>query len=210
MRRKSRHHVFFVDDEPSVRKAASQTLRRLGVEVKCFASGADCLEQLASGPCDLLITDVKMPEMDGIELLGEAKQVAPWLPVLVITGYADVPLAVEAMKMGAADFIEKPLRRENLTPKVEAILKASGPRDPHLGRPLTRTELKVLTLVLHGKKNKEIAALLGRSIRTVEDHRHNINRKLGARNHAELVERAIEMGLPKFPQGRSAGAIAKK
>ena len=83
MARVGKQHVFVVDDESSVRKVVAKTLERLGVEVTCFARATDCLEQLGQKPCDLLITDVKMPEMDGINLLEKAKRIAPWLPVLV-------------------------------------------------------------------------------------------------------------------------------
>lgn len=195
MGRRTKQHVFFVDDEPSVRKVVARTLERQGVEVECFAGAADCLEHLRNRACDLLITDVRMPDMDGMELLKEAGRIAPWLPILVVTGFGDVPLAVKAMRMGAADFIEKPLHKETLLRKVESILKQNTPSDPRKGRPLTRTELKVLKLVIAGKSNREIAELLRRSVRTVEDHRNHVMRKLGVRNAVELVERAIQMGL---------------
>ena len=188
-----------MDDEPSVRKVVRKTLERLGVEVTCFAGAADCLEELGSRACDLLITDVRMPRMDGIALLTEAKRIAPWLPVLVVTGYADVPAAVGAMKIGAADFIEKPLHRDTFSLKVESILRHSSPTDPDTGKSLTRTELKVLRLIIQGKSNNQIAQLLRRSIRTVEDHRYHIMHKLAAHNAIELTERTIQMSLAELP-----------
>lgn len=199
MTRKLRQQVFFVDDEPNVRKVVAKTLARLGVEVTCFASGAACLEQLASQACDLLITDFKMPKMDGIALLRKAKRIAPWMPVLIVTGYGDVPLAVKAMRIGAADFIEKPLHKETLLRKVEPMLKRSAMSDPYQGRALTQTELKVLKMIVGGKSNKEIAQVFGRALRTVEDHRNHIMRKLDTHNLIELVERAIQMGLAELP-----------
>lgn len=183
-----------------MRKVVAKTLAKLGVEVMCFARAADCLEEIGSPQmCDLLITDVKMPEMDGIALLTEARRIAPWLPVLVITGYGDVPLAVKAMRIGAADFIEKPLHKETFLRKVESLLRQNALRDPCKGRPLSMAELKVLKLILSGKSNKEIAQLLGRSVRTVEDHRNHIMIKLDAHNVIELVERANQMGLTESP-----------
>ncbi len=199
MRRRTRQHVFFVDDEQSVRKAVAKTLAKLGVEVMCFARATDCLGKIGRRTCDLLITDVRMPEMDGIALLTEARRIAPWLPVLVVTGYGDVPLAVKAMRIGAADFMEKPLHKETFLHKVESILSQNTPRDPYKGRPLTMTELKVLKLIISGKSNKEIAQLLGRAVRTVEDHRSHIMRKLDVHNVIELVERANQMGLTDSP-----------
>lgn len=201
MRRIRKQHVFFVDDEPGVRKVVARTLEKLGVEVECFADPADCLENLGPRACDLLITDIKMPEseMDGIDLLTQVKRIAPWLPVLVVTGYGDVPLAVKAMRIGAADFIEKPLHKESLSQKVKSILKQNNLADPYKGRPLTRTELKVLKLIIDKRSNKEMAKLLQRSIRTVEDHRSHIMRKLAVSNLIDLVERSIRMGLVDLP-----------
>ncbi len=193
-----------------MRKVVRRTLERLGVEFTCFAGAADCLEELGSQACDLLITDVRMPKMDGIALLTEAKRIAPWLPVLVVTGYADVPAAVRAMKIGAADFIEKPLHRDTFSRKIESILKQNSLPDPDTGKPLTRSELKVLRLIIHGKSNRKVAQLFGRSIRTIEDHRNHIMNKLAAGNAIELFERAIQMGLADFPSKPTRTARVKK
>jgi two-component system response regulator FixJ len=188
-------HIFFVDDEPQVRKVVGKTLQQLGSKVSCFASAADCLKRLHSKTCDLLITDVKMPTMDGIELLLEAKRIAPWLPVLVITGYGDIPMAVRAVQAGAWDFIEKPLDRQDFLAAVEAVLKQNGVSEPLLGKSLTKTQLRILSLVLDGKSNREMASLLHRSTRTIEFHRTRIMRKLGVKNVVGLVKRATMMGL---------------
>ena len=104
--------------------------------------------------------------------------------------------------MGAADFIEKPLHTETLLRKVKPILSQGAYPDHYKGRTLTRTELKVLKMIIDGKSNKEIAHLLGRAVRTVEDHRNHIMRKLGVHNAIELTERAIQMGLVELPPGR--------
>jgi two-component system response regulator FixJ len=205
MRTGTKQHVFVVDDEPSVCWAVAKTLKRLGVEVTCFARATDCLEQLGIQTCDLLVTDVKMPEMDGITLLKEAKRIAPWLPVLVVTGYGDVPLAVEAMRVGAADFIEKPLHKETFLQKIEPMLRQGAFPDPYQGKPLTRTELKVLKMIVVGMSSKEIAHLFGRAVRTVEDQRSHIMRKFGVHNVIELVGRAIQMGLAELPPGKQQG-----
>jgi len=191
--------IFFVDDEPKVRKIVARTLEGLGSKVSCFRRAADCLERLRRKSCDLLITDVKMPEMDGIELLIEAKKLVPWMPVLVITGYGDIPLAVKAIKAGAVDFIEKPFDRQAFILTVESALKRVTPTDPLLGKSLTRAEVKVLHLILAGKNNREIASLLNRSKRTVEVHRSRIMRKVGADNLVSLVKRATVLGLIEPP-----------
>jgi two-component system response regulator FixJ len=196
---KSGPRIFFVDDEPKVRKIVARTLEGLGSRVSCFRCAADCLERLRRKSCDLLITDVKMPEMDGIELLIEAKKLIPWIPVLVVTGYGDIPMAVKAVKAGAVDFIEKPFDRQAFILAVESALKQTTPSDPLLGKSLTRAEVKVLHLILAGKNNREIASLLNRSKRTVEVHRSRIMRKVGADNLVSLVKRATVLGLIEPP-----------
>lgn len=196
-------HIFFVDDEPNVCKMVSRTLEQRGLKVSCFARAADCLEQLRFQTCDLLITDVKMPEMDGIELLAEARRIIPSLPVLVITGYGDIPMAVTAMKAGALDFIEKSLlNRRSILLAVESVLKRNAWGDPLLGKLLSRTEMKVLRFILDGKSNKEIARLRHRSTRTIEDHRSHIFRKFGVDNLVDLTKLAAEMGLIDLPDNK--------
>jgi two-component system response regulator FixJ len=190
-----KQHLFFVDDEPGIRKVVAKTLGQLAINVKCFACAKDCLQQLQRRKCDLLITDVKMPGMDGIELLIEAKKLAPWLPVLVVTGYGDIPMAVKALKAGAVDFIEKPLDRDIFILTVQTAMKLTAAPDSKLGKPLTKTEKRVIRLILQGKSNKEISTILHRSIRTIEVHRNRIMHKLGADNLVELVKRAAAMGL---------------
>jgi FixJ family two-component response regulator len=192
MRDKARTHIFFVDDEPKVCKVVAKTLERIGSKVSCFSGATDCLKQLRHKNCDLLVTDVKMPEMDGIELLIQAKKIAPWIPAIVITGYGDIPMAVKALKAGA---VEKPLNRHIFISTVETALKRSSIADRRLGKPLTKTEKKVLQMVLNGMSNREIASNQHRSIRTIESHRNRIMYKVGAENLVELVKRAAKMGL---------------
>ncbi|MHC4271396.1 MAG: response regulator transcription factor [Planctomycetota bacterium] len=187
--------MFFVDDEPGIRTIISNELEDLGYEVTCFATADDCLKQLPAQKCHLLITDVKMPGMDGLALLGKVKHIAPWVPVMVVTGYGDVPMAVRALKSGAVDFIEKPLDREFFLHKVRSFLKSSTFDDSLLSEPLTRTELKVLQMVLQGMGNKQIAYKLGRALRTVELHRNHIMHKFGADNVVDLVKKAAFLDL---------------
>jgi len=183
-------HIFFVDDEPAVRKSVAKTLRWLRCKVTCFSNAADCLEQLRTDRCDLLITDVKMPGMDGMELVRRARAVDSWLPVLVITGYGDIPMAVKAVKAGAVDFIEKPLQRESFLAAVQTVLMQNSLKNLLRGKSLTKREQTVLRLILQGKNSREIAEMLHRSLRTIEDHRQHIMRKLKVNNVVELVKRA--------------------
>lgn len=195
----AKQHIFFVDDEPKLREVVGETLEELGLKVSCFASATDCLEQLGSKRCDLLITDVKMPEMDGMELLSKARRLAPWLPILVITGYGDIPMAVTAIKAGAVDFIEKPLDKKSFLWKVKSILQQNTFDDSYRGKPLTESEMKVLKLIIDGKSNKEIAHILHRSVRTIEVHRGHLMSKLDVDNVVDLVKRAAMMGLVELP-----------
>jgi two-component system response regulator FixJ len=184
----TKQHIFFVDDEPNVRKMVGRTLEQAELKVTCFAHAAKCLKKLHSQMCDLLITDVKMPEMDGIELLTEVKRIIPSLPVLVITGYGDISMAVTALKAGASDFIAKPLDRKTFLSAVESVLKRDTLTHPLVKKVLTKTELRVLRLMLAGKSTKEIAKLRYRSVRTIEDQRGSIMRKLGVDNLVDLVK----------------------
>jgi two-component system response regulator FixJ len=188
-------HIFFLDDEPTVREVVKETLENSNFKVSCFDSPFECLTRLRSKKCDLLITDLKMPEKDGIELLTDVQHLAPWVPVLMITGYGDIPTAVKAMKAGAVDFIEKPLDKKNFVRMIKSILKKNVAAHPELGSSLTRTEKRILQLVIDGMSNKEIATLLHRSTRTIEVHRAHIMHKLGVDNLVDLVKRVASMGL---------------
>jgi FixJ family two-component response regulator len=188
-------HIFFLDDEPTIRDVVRETLEESDFMVSCFGSPIECLACLRSQKCDLLITDLKMPEKDGIELLTDIKHLAPWVPVLMITGYGDIPTAVKAVKAGAVDFIEKPMDKKNFVRKINSILEKNVSTHPELGISLTRTETKILKLVLDGQSNKEIAVLLHRSSRTIEVHRAHIMHKLGVDNLVDLVKRVASMGL---------------
>ncbi len=199
MSKNTKQHIFFVDDEPKIREIVAETLDEIGFVVCCFACATDCLAQLDIQKCDLIITDVIMPEMNGIELLKKIRQTTPWLPVLVITGYADIPMAVRTVKAGAVDFIEKPLKKKSFVQKVKSALQQSTITNSSLDKPLTESEMKVLKLILSGKSNTEIAYLLHRSVRTIEVHRNHLMHKLDVDNVVDLVKRASTMGLIELP-----------
>jgi two-component system response regulator TtrR len=187
--------VFFVDDEPAIGKAVTSTLQEIGCDVTCFTNGMDCLAALKTQDCELLITDINMPGMNGIELIKQAKAQRPLLPVLVITGFGEIPVAVQAVKAGAMDYLEKPLDETSFIPIVKSALKINETQDDELSQMLTRTEKKILQFVVEGKGNKEIAQLLNCSVRTVENHRYRMTRKLNVDSTASLVRIAITMGL---------------
>ncbi len=202
--------VVFVDDEPTVCDAVRKTLERAGMSVRCFHGTDDCLAYLAQGRCDLLITDVRMPGKDGIELLHEARKHLPWLPVVVVTGCGDVPMAVRALKSGAADFIEKPLERDTLLGTIKALLARSAAQGVFSDLALTKAEMRVLRLILEGKNNRDVAAALHRSPRTVEVHRGHLMQKMGAGNLVELLRRAADLGLLKPSPPPGADGISPK
>ncbi len=186
-------HIFFLDDESKVREVVKETLEEADIEVTCFASPGECLAQLRSQKCDLLITDLRMPEKDGLELLADVKGLVPWVPVLMITAYGDVPTAVKAIKGGAVDFIEKPLGKRAFLQKVASILRESALANMNQCEPLTRTEMQVLRLVVDGKSNRDIANLIHRSVRTVEVHRAHVMRKCGVDDLVDLIKRCAVM-----------------
>ena len=187
--------IFVVDDDASIRKAITRTLKELDVEVASFGSGRECLAHLSKRQCHLLITDIKMPDMDGVELLKCMRDRAPWVPVLMVTGFGDVPLAVKTLKMGASDFVEKPLERGSFLASVTKVLDKSNHLDELLGKALTRAERRILHFIVTGLSSKDIAEQLHRSTRTIELHRQHIMRKMGVKNVVELVQRVNDMGL---------------
>lgn len=200
MARKHKGYIFVVDDDRCIRDLVALTLEGAGYKCTCFADADSCLEQLRVDKCDLLLTDVRMPGKGGIELLVDVKRTVPWLPVLVMTSYADIPMSVEAVKAGAFNFIEKPLDGQMLLDAVESALRESDLTNMLKGKLLTKTEAVILHLILQGKSNKGIAHILHRSVRTIEDHRNHIMRKLDVDNVVDLVKRATAMGMVKLSE----------
>lgn len=197
----SEQHIFVLDDEPDVRHAVGRTLESAGYGVSTFGSVATCWATLRLGCCDLLITDAAMPDMNGIELLIQVKSTMPSLPVLVITGYGTVEMAVKAMEAGAVSVIEKPLERTSFLATVENILERDTHRRRRSHEPLTRTEAEVLRLIVDGRGNKEIARLRHRSVRTIEDQRRCIMRKFGVDNPVDLIREVAIVRIPAQVRG---------
>ena len=184
-----------VDDDDCILDAVCSILGAAKYECSCFSDADSCIQRLSARTCDLLITDVKMPGMGGLELLAKAKRLAPWVPVIVMTSYADIPMAVQAVKAGAFEFLEKPFEIEAFLEVVDLALRERQLDDDMVGKPLTKTENIILQLILEGMSNKGIAYRLQRSERTVEVHRSHIMHKLDVDNVVDLVKRATAMGL---------------
>jgi two-component system, LuxR family, response regulator FixJ len=193
--------VCVIDDDEELRDSVRMLLASDGLIVRTYGSPAAFLAELDKIEAGCVVTDVRMPGMDGLELLAHmaARRIA--LPVIVITGHADVPLAVRAMKQGAIDLLEKPFRAEELIEAVRRGLSAGGAADPG-GRPaeavrarralLSERERAVLDRLIKGQPNKIIAHELGISPRTVEVHRANVMKKSRAGSLSELVRMFLD------------------
>ena len=196
--------VYVVDDDEAVRESLSALLEAKFYMVRSFPLARDFLAAAPSLRPGCLIADIRMPEMDGLELQRELTARAFNFPLIVVTGHGEVPLAVEAMKAGAIDFIEKPFAAEAILAGVEAglaRLAATGEDDQAtadaVGRlhHLSPREREVLEGLLAGLPNKSIAYDLAISPRTVEIHRARVMDKMGARSLSELIRLSLAAGL---------------
>jgi len=196
--------VHVIDDDEAVRESLSFLLRTAQIEVQSHASAAGFLAELPTLRPGCIITDVRMPGLSGIDLLRRLKELKVHVPVIVITGHGDVPLAVEAMKAGAADFLEKPFDDEVLLASVRSALKL---QDGQVRRDSERADIEsrlaalssrerdVLVGLIAGHANKVIAFDLGISPRTVEIYRANLMNKMQAASLSELVRMALIAGI---------------
>ncbi|MEI9991953.1 MAG: response regulator FixJ [Rhizomicrobium sp.] len=199
--------IFVVDDDHDVRDSIRILLESANFAVKDFASAKTFLADKASaGHC--LIADIRMPEMDGLELQEEVVKRKLGLPVVIITGHGDVPLAVRAMKAGAVDFIEKPFDDEMLLGSIRRALEigsktrsqaAEAAAAERLLALLTPRERNVLDQLVVGRSNKVAAYELGISPRTIEIHRAHIMDKMNARSLSDLVRISLAAG--RSPEG---------
>ena len=195
--------VHVIDDDDAVRHSLKFLIECAGLTVRDYAGAVDFL---ASLPADglptpgCIVTDVRMPEMTGVELLARLKELGISDPVIVITGHADVPMAIQAMKAGVADFIEKPFSdeailgaiRSALAGRQEEAAAAAERRDAQARvNSLSKREREVLDGLVEGKANKVIAYDLGISVRTVEVYRAKVMTKMRARSLSELVRLAL-------------------
>jgi two-component system response regulator FixJ len=195
--------VFVIDDQQAVRHALGEMLQVFGYSVETFESADLFLQGPAEPRTGCIVADVRMPGMDGIELVRELSRRNIALPVVLISGHADVPMAVAAIKAGAEDFIEKPVDDAQLLAAINRCLARAFSeltREQSLGElrrqidRLTPREIEVMDLVVQGFTSGAIAARLGISIRTVESYRVQIMDKMQAPSVAVLVRQAIRLG----------------
>jgi two-component system response regulator FixJ len=197
--------IFVVDDDEAVRDSLELLLHSAGyTRVHAFASAREFLDRVQPQPGDCLLLDVRMPDMDGLELQEALNSRGMKLPVIVMTGHGDVPIAVRAMKAGAADFIEKPFSDELLlecvhrATKRAALASRENEETAEIKRrldTLTPREREVLHGMIAGQPNKLIAYELGISPRTVEIHRARVMEKMQARSLSGLVRMALAIGV---------------
>lgn len=204
-----RRIIHLVDDEESIRKAASFALKTAGYDVIAYTSGVEFLRTAKSAEVGCVILDVRMPEMDGLQVQTTMAARGINMPVIVLTGHGDVSVAVQAMKGGAIDFLEKPFEKAAL---LEAVRRAFARLDDVDLRALESSEAEVRVAALtpreqevleglaNGLPNKTIAYDLGCSSRTVEVHRASLMAKLEVRNLSEALSIAFAAGMGRKPK----------
>jgi FixJ family two-component response regulator len=196
--------VFVVDDELSVRKSLGRLLKAAGYRVEVFASAREFLQRGLQDEVGCLVLDVQMPDLNGLELQQALSEADSPLPIVFITGHGDIPTSVRAMKAGATDFLSKPFHEKDLLEAISRALKRAG--EESCGRAaareakrrlstLTPREHEVLLHVLAGELNKQIAATLGTSEKTVKVHRGRVMHKMRVQSVADLVRLCEKAGI---------------
>jgi FixJ family two-component response regulator len=189
--------IYIVDDDDGMRRALSLLMTTVGYEAVPFARPDEFLAKFDPNQPGCLVLDVRMPQMSGLEVQQQLNRRGSILPVILITGHGDIPMAVQAMKDGAFDFLQKPFRDQDLLDRINAALAQDAENRQAIDRhadlrrreeSLTPREREVLGLIVDGRANKVIAIDLGLSERTVEIHRANVMEKMGARSVAHLVK----------------------
>lgn len=196
--------VFVVDDDPSMRDSMRWLIESVGLKVEAFANADAFMEQFAGEVPGCLVLDVRMPGTSGMELLDSLKSRGVQLPIIMISGHGDVPMAVQALKRGAMDFLEKPFRDQELLEQIAKAIEVDQTRRSKAEsiagirsrlEKLTPREREVMELVVAGYANKQVAAKLGLSEKTIEVHRSRVMSKMRAKTLPCLVKMAIAVGV---------------
>lgn len=192
--------VYVVDDDADIRNSIAGLLNTVGLKSKLCASAQQFLDGYENGVPSCLLLDIRMPGMSGLDLQARLLAEQNEVPVIVVTGHADVPMAVRALKMGAFDFIEKPFNDQVILDRVQKAIERDRSRCEKLAEhsrirerldQLTRREREVMERVIAGESNKAIAVALGLSPKTVEVHRAHVMGKMKAKSLAELVKLGV-------------------
>jgi FixJ family two-component response regulator len=188
--------VYIVDDDDGMRRALTTLMTTIGYAAVPYSRPTEFLAKYDPSQPGCLVLDVRMPEMSGLEVQQHLNRAGSMLPVILITGHGDIPMAVQAMKDGAFEFLQKPFRDQDLLDRINAALKLDAENRHNVERhadlrkraeSLTPREREVMAMVVDGRANKVVAIDLGLSERTVEIHRANVMEKMGARSVAHLV-----------------------
>ncbi len=189
--------VFVVDDDAGVRDSIALLIRSVGLKSQTYPSANDFLVSYVAGTPGCLVLDVRMPGMSGLELQERLEAIGSTLPIIFLTAHGDIPMAVQAVKAGAVDFIQKPFRDQALIDRIQQAIEQDKrakedltERDRIADRQATLTprEREVMNLVVEGRANKAIAIDLGLSQRTVEIHRARVMKKMQAESLSQLVQ----------------------
>jgi len=198
--------VYVIDDDEAMRDSLQFLLESSGFDVTLFESAQGFLDALPGLAFGCVVSDVRMPGIDGIELLKRMKAARSSCPIVIMTGHGDVPMAVETMKLGAIDFLEKPFEDERLTTMIESAIRQAEPtaRDEAVTQDiaariatLSPRERQVMDGLMAGRSNKQIAREYEISPRTIEVYRANVMTKMGANSLSELVRLAMRAGALK-------------
>lgn len=198
--------VYIVDDDAAARDSLAFLVSSVKLPVKTFATADDFLDALEPPPVGCALIDVRMPGTSGLQLQEILRDRAANLPVIIVTGHADVPMAIRAMKAGAMDFVEKPFNDQQVLELVSRAMESSARAIREMAKgeeirrrldSLTARENEVFKGLIAGLPNKTIAADLGLSQKTVEIHRAKVMRKMRAKSFAELVAMATNLGMTK-------------
>jgi FixJ family two-component response regulator len=199
--------VHVVDDDPSLRGALESLFDSVGLDTRTYGAARDFLNASRADKPGCIVIDIRLPDMSGLEFQAQLTQAGVRLPVIMMTGYGDIPMTVRAMKRGAVDFLPKPFRDQDMLDAVMVAIERDRQRRTADGdasrmrqrfETLTAREQQVMMLVTAGKMNKQVAGDLGVSEVTVKLHRGAAMRKMGARTLADLV-RMAEVVKPKAP-----------
>jgi FixJ family two-component response regulator len=197
--------VFVIDDDESIREALKDLLESVGLRVETFASARAYLHSPHSDLPGCLVLDIRLPGLSGLDLQREMAAANIHRPIIFITGHADIPMTVRAMKAGAVEFLTKPFRDQDLLDAIQQALghdrvarreQAEAAELRRRFNSLTPREREVFALVVTGLLNKQIALQLGTSEVTIKQHRHQVMRKMDADSFAELVRMAEKLGIP--------------